>query len=301
MTRPLDPQNACSTHTDVPATVVCIMCEQRWCAPCSTFRHPRGDFSVCPRCQGQGRLQTFAPEVGGVDFTRSLAGAFQFPLVGRGWGILIGGGLINAFLGFSLGLGGLVFPIPALLISFVILSYFWRFLLSIVTETAEGQDEMPEWPDLGALDETIAPVFRLVAALALCFWPAIIGRLLGPLPGPVMLLLNLLGVALLPMHVLILALGGRLSDLNPLVVWPAILRAGFPYVIAVGVLAITVAIQGGGSALVGILSVVGIAGGLLTGLIAMTLAGSLSIYFLAVQMRMIGLMYRSRRSALDLV
>lgn len=301
MTRPLDPQHACSTHPDVPATVLCIMCEQRWCGPCSTVRHPRGDFVVCPRCQGQGRLQAFEPPLGGADFTRSLAGAFQFPLVGRGWGILIGGGLVNAFLGFSLGLGGLVFPIPALLISFVILSYFWRFLLSIVTETAEGGDEMPEWPDLTALDETIAPVFRLVAALVLCFWPAAIAWALGPPPGPLMTLLNLLGLSLLPMHVLILALGGRLSDLNPLVVWPAIFRAGWAYAIAVGVLAVTVTIHGWGTALVGLLAVLGLAGGLLTGLIAGTLAGAVALYFLAVQMRMIGLMYRSRREALDLV
>lgn len=301
MTRALDSQHACSTHTDVPATVLCIMCEQRWCAPCSTVRHPRGDFVVCPRCQGQGRLQTFEPALGSVDFTRALASAFQFPLVGRGWGILIGGGLLNAFVGFSLGLGGLVFPIPALLISFVLFSYFWRFLLSIVTETAEGQDEMPEWPDLTALDETIVPVFRLLAALVLCFWPAVIAWVLGPLPGPLMTLLNLLGLSLLPMHVLILALGGRLADLNPLVVWPAIFRAGWSYAIAVVVLAVTVTIHGWSTALVAVLAVVGLAGGLLTGLIAAALAGAVAIYFLAVQMRMIGLMYRSRRVALDLV
>lgn len=301
MTRPLDPRHACSTHSDVPATVLCIMCEQRWCGPCSTVRHPRGDFVVCPRCQGQGRLKAFEPPQTSVDFTRSLAGAFQFPLVGRGWGILIGGGLLNAFVGFSLGLGGLVFPIPALLISFVLFSYFWRFLLSIVTETTEGGDEMPEWPDLSALDEAIAPVFRLLAALVMCFAPAALAWAFGPPPWILMTLLKLLGLALLPMHVLVLALGGGLADLSPLVVWPAILRAGWPYAIAVGMLAVTVTIHGWSTVLVALLAVVGLAGGLVSGFIAAALAGAVAIYFLAVQMRMIGLMYRSRREALDLV
>lgn len=284
------PQNACAVHAEAPAAVVCGTCEQRWCTACSTVRHARGDFSVCPRCQGKGRLERFVALADAGDFAVSLGSVWKYPLAGRGWGVLLGGALVSSVVGWALALGGLIMPIPALAVALFLFSYFWRYMLLVVSATADGEDELPDWPDVrGPMEDTVLPLFRLVVASLLCLWPAVVVAVLGPPPFMVMVGVVLLGLALMPMHILVLALGGRVGDLSPLIVWPAIARAGWPYVVAIVALLLTVSARSWSGYLTSNLWFSGFLGGLV------------STYFLGVQMRIIGLLYRGRGPALGLI
>jgi hypothetical protein len=281
----------CARHPAVEAKQRCETCTRPWCDPCVERPPQRGVvLRVCPVCDGRGRLQPFEKPERVGDFARLLPGVWKYPLRGHGWIALVAGALVFGLVSLAMKLGGRLMPGAALIVAASLGSYIWMFYLSIASTSADGADELPDWPDLAAAHERVMPLLRLGAAFVLCLAPAAVGWFAFRVPAMAFLALVAIGLTYLPICILALALGGRLFDLSPHKLLPAAVRAGPAYLVACGALLLVFGVRWVAQAVLGGFPWLdALAGGLL---------GS---YFLVVQMRIIGLLYRTHEKRMRLV
>lgn len=280
----------CARHPVSAAAVRCATCTKSWCTGCTT-RSLRGvTLSVCPICDGRGRLEAVRPPERAGDFVRALGTVWRYPLQGSGWVVLLSGALLYTVLLWIIGFGGWVVPFAALSVGGFALGYLWVFLLSIVTSTADGADELPDWPDASRFYEIAAPLGRFALAVALCTLPALAAWLLLDASALVFMVLLVLGLFYLPICIIALAIGGTARDLNPVVLLPAAVRCGPAYLAACGALLLVLLARSFAERALGDVPLLGGAFG-----------GLLGTYFLAVQMRILGLLYRTHERRIGLV
>ncbi len=291
MTRHPPPRIRCARHPEVFAEMRCETCTRPWCDPCVARPPQRGVvLRICPVCDGRGRLRAFEKPERVGDFARLLPGVWKYPVRGHGWLALLAGAIVFGLLALALKWGGRMVPGAALIVGASFGSYLWMFYLSIVSSTADGADELPDWPDLGTAHERVLPLLRLAAALALCLTPAAVGWFAFHVPAMGFLALLVAGLTYLPICILALALGGRMVDLSPHKLLPAVARAGPAYLVACGALLLVFGVRWVVQAVLGGFPLLeALAGGLL---------GS---YFLTVQMRIIGLLYRTHEKRMRLL
>ena len=102
-------------------------------------------------------------------FFASLPRAFLYPFQGNGVILLVAGTV------FFYLLGHLPF------IGLILTGYLFAYAKSIITSTAEGRKDPPDWPDFGDWKEDIlVPYLQLVALVILSFGPAFIIGLWRP-------------------------------------------------------------------------------------------------------------------------
>jgi len=96
--------------------------------------------------------------------------AVAYPVQGRGRWMLAGGTLLYVVL-------GLFQWIPFLrgAILFVTASYAMSYLMKIISESANGESEPPDWPDIHSpYDGIIVPFFRGLGCLVISFFPLVV-------------------------------------------------------------------------------------------------------------------------------
>jgi hypothetical protein len=296
-------------HPEVPARARCATCEQLYCGACTERdlgRGLRGHF--CPKCDGRGRLELLPPPGRALDFVSSLRGVLAYPFAGRGGYALFAAALLWSLVATFVAAGGVIAIGSALIVVFFATTYLITFLFSITASTTAGRDELPDWPDTGEVHLSFGRnVVALLVLLSLTFFPKLA---LDEYDGVVRAMaihsaqaeLNLsfrdhldgsagalstlgalaVGQLYVPMGLLILALGGRVRDLAPWIVLPAILRTGPAYLIA-------------GAAWLGllVLQVVSFMLGLALPILGPLLSNFVSLWLLTVAMRIIGLLYRT--------
>lgn len=272
----------CSRH-DVAAAFRCERCEQGFCEPCLKTVVVRGvTLHACPDCQGLGRLVRWAPPATTRDFLAALKDVPRYPLRADGWIVLLTGWIFFGSFSFAAEMGSGITAGAVLICGVFLASYYAVFLLSIVRETADGKDVLPDWPDAHAVYLAFAgPILGLVAAVALCVVPAVLLAVALELEGPIVLAAAVLGLMLLPVHLIVLSMGGGLRSLNPLITWPAALRGGTPYLVACGVFLAALVARELVVLALGFVPILGAA-----------LGGLVSSYGLAVAMRIVGLVQR---------
>lgn len=222
-----------------------------------------------------------APQ-GALAFLRRLPGAFAYPFRGRGVLILALGTLFFAGATYLAS-----FSIFGFVISFFLAGYLCCFMVKVVAASASGEDEPPEWPDFSSfMDDIIWPYVRMIAAVLCCFVPAVLPLLLldGPNALAVALALVGLGALLLPMAILSVSLFRTVGGLSPLVIGRGVLATWRCYLIAVATMALLLAV------VTAVLSIPAV------GLVIGTF---LSIWLSMVEMRILGLLYRTHADRLD--
>jgi hypothetical protein len=285
------PAYPCARHPAFSAETSCDHCGRFWCRTCTERPPVRGVvLHVCPECEGRSHLSPVErPERVG-DFARMLPTVWKYPFRAQGWMALLAGAIFYGLIAFAIRHGGMMAPGAVLVLGPFLFTYLWMFYLSIASTSADGSDEMPDWPDpVQYTDQRIAPLFRLLAALILCFAPAAAGWFVFQVNALEFVGLVALGTLYLPIQILALALGGTLRSLNPFVLVPAAVRAGPAYLVACGAL---MAVLGARALSGSLLDHVPVIGGFVGGLI-----GS---YFLALAMRIIGLLYRTHQRRMQL-
>jgi hypothetical protein len=169
------PSQNCVAHPEVAATFHCDGCGRLLCSACVEQGHR---LLFCRHCRERAlpldaSLPATVPEL-----KRAAARArpttwleaLTYPLRGQGsmvfWAYL---GLMIAFVLLS------VFPLAGLL------TFAFRLLIgllmpgllyAIVRRTAEGDDELPDWPDIGDAGERLREVFTFVGTIAVTLVPA---------------------------------------------------------------------------------------------------------------------------------
>jgi hypothetical protein len=236
-------------------------------------------------------------------FFSQLAGAFSYPFKGNGPWLIIGWAVFMLAMDFAryicrsagvLGFMGLG------MISLFITGYLCAYMLKVVLSSAAGEDEPPDWPNFGNWWDDIAhPILLVAGTIAVCFLPAIAclfhnlwmefrGGAVREGPGSVLLLLLGVGSFFLPMGMLGVAMHDSFRGLNPLLMLRSIARVPGPYMVAWVFMLFAAALRQALSAHPPRIFI-----------ISTLLQGPLGLYFLIVEMRIIGLIYSANSRRLD--
>jgi hypothetical protein len=309
----------CAQHAEHPATRHCAHCGRHFCAECTLRSLPRGVTAhLCPDCDGLGDLRPVAPDDGPAGLALALRDAWFYPLRGRGKYALLAAVLLWAALRGLVVVGGVA---AAGLAAFAVVVgglYLTTFLLEVISRTADGDDTLPDWPELAqlrpsvgaglvvvalVLGVTILPgemaarldgtqsfvramaIFGTSPTLAPTFGDALDGSRGAGLTLGVLLLLQCYA----PMALLLAALGAGWRGLDPRLVLPAIRRAGAAYAVACGALMVPVLLQA--------MLVVALAGSPVTGVLV---GNFVTLWLLVASMRVIGLLHRTQAERLAL-
>jgi hypothetical protein len=278
----LEDVGVCANHPQRAASYACRTCHKRYCNDCVSLR-PVSDrvLAYCPACGARcDGLATAGPKT----FLAGLADAFVYPLRGRGKFLLLVAGPFF----WMLSLFACV-PFVGLAISLLILFYLAAYMSDVAGESARGEPDPPDWPDLSL--ETARPALLFAAATIVGFLPAIAWRVAAYAgagePG-VPLAAWIASILYIPMAWLAVVMFDGPLGVSPHIVLPAIVRVAPRYVLACGVLSLSVFLQVRvEEALAEVLPLV-------SGLFIY----SVGLYFLMVDMRILGLIYLFRKDAL---
>jgi len=293
------PANAqCKYHPHTPAHWLCTGCRKNFCDLCVTTRGGDGR-KYCRSCSAVcTELQITFDAVRERTFFGELPKAIIYPFRGAGVLVIIVATIVFAALGFLSG------GITGIVTKAVALGYFFAFVQSIIHTTASGDDALPHLPPMEGL---ISNFFSLLGTVLMAFGPAILFLFLAvgeeqTWAGIAIIPAVIFGCLYFPMAFLAVAIKDNVFASNPLVVVPSILRVPLEYIVTAvllsGVFGVrwlgdTISESMGGKALMtSSMSEMF----LLFGLRAIW--AFVSVYLLTVTMRILGLLYLTRREKL---
>lgn len=219
----------CKSHPKTPARHLCNRCRKYFCDLCVTSR---GAGKYCRAC-GQPltplRVHSVKPTVEKGFFGR-LPEAAIYPFKGSGLLVLIAAAIIFSLLEAIT--SGFLF-IFYFFIKLMAIGYLYSFMQNIIHATAAEEAEMPELP---GFDGVFAACFRLIAVVLLCYGPPIameVANSFGAsVPESAIIATKILGCLYFPMAFLAVAMKDNVMAANPLVVIPAILKVPVEYLVA---------------------------------------------------------------------
>ena len=221
---------------------------------------------------------------------RLLREAFGYPINPNGAIFLVGGTLFFRsfiYMGMTTPEAGMIGLLLIVLLGVVSVGYLISYLKSVVVASSEGEEDLPDWPDLTNGRDVLEPLLQLVVLLGLCLGPGLVTLwTAGSEVGWVVLSL---GLFYLPMGFLGVSLGDSVTaGLNPALVILSILKVFGHYLAACAVLAVLLGARWAGMQLGDYLPI-------LIGILVTELA---SLYFLIMMMRVLGCMYYVNREKL---
>jgi hypothetical protein len=231
-----------------------------------------------------------------VNFFSRLPGTFIYPALGSGIFVLIVCSIVTFALGF-IGGGWISFTATV-----AFYGYLFSFMQNIIHSTASGDNEMPGWP---SFDDLGGCFLRFAAAAAISFGVPIALFIMGLFseePGMASTLLIpswIFGALYFPMALLAVAMKDSPIAANPLVVLPAIFKAPLEYIVAVILMGIILALYNSGDPLIAAIFPKGLRTHNMAKLFGFFGAKSFwlffQLYLLAVTMRILGLLYVSKK------
>jgi hypothetical protein len=288
-------QAFCKFHQKTPARFLCNHCQKYFCDLCVTTRSVAGVAGkYCRACGTECTpvLVNVAPGAGGKGFYARLPGAFLYPFLGAGVLILICATIAFSALSF---IGGIW------IIAFY--GFLFLFMQNIIHTTASDENESLGFPDAGGLG---GAAFQLGATVLASFGPAI-GLAVAKffevdIPGSAIMAAVIFGCFYFPMAFLAVAMKDSVLAANPLVVVPAILKIPLEYLVTCIVLMTVFGFRKLGD------SLSSVAGGvslhtrdmsmLFISLGVQAAWGFANIYLLTVSMRILGLLYITKKHKL---
>jgi hypothetical protein len=228
-----------------------------------------------------------------TNFYKTIPGAFTYPFRRNGLILLVSGtivfGALNFFLGFHM-MGRLFIGwlLGFFFFAFVT-GYLFLYMESILTTSALGEGQMPDWPPYeGWWDSAAVPTFRLLGIWACCLGPAFLWTVCfgGDRPGFIPVLL-ILGLCYFPMAVLAVAMYDSILALNPLLIVASILRVPAEYAVICVLFGVLLTITYLTPRCIQTLNLP---------FLGVVLSQFFLLYFSAVAMRLAGLLYHSKRA-----
>lgn len=156
-----------------------------------------------------------------------LYDAVAYPLRKHGWQIIVVSTIVWLLIALTLAL-----PLINLGLFVLYASYFGAYYLHILSETVNGNDVMPNWPDfMSVVDDILKPALRLVVIVALTWLPficvVVIHTRVIHVPRIVGLVALVYGVFSFPMTALLVQVSGRYRAGLPHIVLPAMVELGW--------------------------------------------------------------------------
>lgn len=299
------PSRSAPAASGAPAnggTLICLKCGGVFARE-ETKRYIAGNRETfsCTRCGGfcvdaAKHERELARE--NATFGQLLGRSFKYALRGDGRLLLILGGIFfgllygfRDFTGWIMKESRMINPvfIAAYLIATVLgTGYYFACLQGIIQSSANGEDEMPNWPEVSTFwDEIFLPFFRFSLVFILSLGPGLVIQSAGFTAAGFAIML--LGFFALPMTLLSVAMSESIGGLNPIIVFSGIARIPGQYVVTCLVI-LTLLIFAGllrfALELTGILFVPGF------------LAGFVELYASCTAARILGCLYYANRRVL---
>ncbi|MBI5387480.1 MAG: FHA domain-containing protein [Verrucomicrobia bacterium] len=227
-----------------------------------------------------------------MTFFQHIPGAFIYPFSTNGIFLLIGGTVLFAVLG--VGSGFFRGTRIGLAISIVATGYLFAYMQKIISASAQGEKEMPGWPEFGEWwSDIVLPFLLLMWTCLVCFVPAfallVFGNKQSPLLVPGAFGLLVLGGFYFPMALMAVAVTDSFLAVNPAVLVPSIARVIGPYLVTCLLLGVLFGVSFVAKVLMAVLPVP---------ILPNVVAGFVSLYLLAVEMRLLGLLFFTHRARL---
>ncbi len=220
-------------------------------------------------------------------FFRHLPDVIKYPLSGGGLFMLgVGAVFVTVLLFFSsyaflVGVIGYVF----------VGGYLASYLMKIVSHTADGEIDLPDWPDISDWwDDIISPMFEMILVTLTSYLPLVAYIVYGvstrDLSPVAALALLIIGTLYEPMALISMSIHRSARALNPVLLTPAILKVPKDYLIACSVLFLIFVLKW-----------------LFRYYVQIPLLGPfidnfIMLYLLVVEMRILGLIYYTNRTKL---
>ncbi len=237
-------------------------------------------------------------------FHASLPGAFAYPFKRNGIILLLIGSILFVVLEFlssvsSPSVGGRIRVTRfSILITVITVGYLYAFMQKVIVHSAQGEDGMPDFPELGEWwSDILQPFLFLLGVSLVSFGPGLLVLIFsGENIAQGILGMAMLGFGALyfPMALLAVAVSDNFIGLSPHIVIPSMLKVFPAYIVAL--------------LMIGTLFGIRLAGGLAVNSIplemipikifATLVMGFISLYLLTVNMRVLGLLFRSYRARL---
>lgn len=285
----------CKFHAKTPARFYCAKCQKFFCDLCvGTRAGPGGSVRTCRACSStvtpvQVNIQRAHGEEKG--FFGQLPGALVYPFKGTGVLILIFATILIAGLD----------AVGYILLRILAVGYLFVFLQSIIHSTAAGDKELPGLPEFDGLFGAFLTMMGTVLMsfgipIALGLW-AIFGEQEGL--GTFIIGTTIIGCLYFPMAFLATAMKDSAFASNPLVVIPAILKVPGEYLVAAVLMTGAFGMRELGDLVMAGMKNVGYAtrdmSVLFMSIGLRAVWSFVSIYLLAVVMRVLGLLYVTKK------
>jgi tetratricopeptide (TPR) repeat protein len=145
-----------------------------------------------------------------LPFWKNLSQVAKYPLTRQGLMIILAGAILFAILDVLSAIPILGF-VSIVIQFFFVLPYLLAYMLKILGSSASGFSELPDWPGIADFwDSIYRPCFQIVVAIAVSFCPVILVIILSLFGSPALLVLLplfiILGIFYYPMALIALAL-----------------------------------------------------------------------------------------------
>jgi hypothetical protein len=295
------PPNAkCKYHPKTLARWMCTGCGKTYCDLCVAERHSGGiQQRFCRSCGATTiplEVTIEAPQE--KSFFRELPRAFVYPFRGTGVLVLAFATILFAALDF-LGAG-----IIGILVKAMAIGYLYSYMQTILHSTAADDQEMPGMP---AMDDLFSGCFRLIGTVLIAFGPAMVLAYLAiaqeqPMAGIALIPALVFGALYLPMAFLAVAMKDNVMAANPLIVIPSICRVPLEYLVTAVLACGIFAARYAGDALTSAMAGESMMGTSVTMMLLLfglrAVWAFFGVYLLTVTMRILGLLYLTKRERL---
>ena len=240
-------------------------------------------FLQCPNCAGEVRWNRPPPIR--ATFYEKLPGSFVYPLCGWSSVLVLFGAIMLFFTEFALKWS----PLRTLPVFLALLGYLFSWIISIINRTADGDDELPNFP---AITVGLLRNFGLFFGLKLvCFLPLILyvaGIFLFDFSLKLAIFPLMFGILVFPMAEMRVAMFETLEALNPFKIIQSIATVPTAYACTCLVFVFLMYV---GVFMKMLLSQVPLAGGFL--------GTYFDLYVFVVEARLLGLIYFAYEEELD--
>jgi pSer/pThr/pTyr-binding forkhead associated (FHA) protein len=289
----------CKFHPKTAGRYFCSKCRLFFCELCITSRAVAAGApkKFCRQCGTEVTpVKVQIERTDKINFFSRLPGTFVYPALGSGVFVLIVCTIVTFGLRFiSHGFFGFFAKMA-------FYGYLFSFMQNIIHSTASGDNEMPGWP---SFDDLGGCFLRFAAAAVISFGVPITLFFMGLFseePGIASTLLIpswIFGALYFPMALLAVAMKDSPLAVNPLVVLPAIFKVPLQYIVTVILMGIILALYNSGDRLIDAIFPRGLATHNMAKMFGFLAAWAFwfffQLYLLAVNMRILGLLYVSKK------
>lgn len=282
------PGGSCMNHPSVPATWKCGKCGLEQCDACVVDGRSLGVRGVkfCPACRSIAKpiqSATAGASSSPQNFVTELFASWKYPFRGDGPIIMAAGAVFFAVAAFA---AGLVFLL-GILVAIFATGYWMAYAQKVVCCSAQGENEPPTWPDFSDFaSDILLPFFHAFGLFALYLLPVFVVEATLPEEELSTSLISggllLLALFMMPMAWLAISMHESITGLSPHFVIPSILRIPGQYLVVFVELVVLVGVQ--------FLLEIGLER-LAIPLVGPLLSSFLSVYFLLVICRLLGVLY----------